>query len=122
MSCKEAEALGGLFEEHLSEIAVSKTYLTVISNRSGNTETLKTFADCGCSLGCLAAVLLDCDCRAYCICPLCILEADTLYVLNHVIYVKSGILCDLLSFLYVLDAILIKSCVDLVNTRLIIFK
>jgi hypothetical protein len=72
--------------------------------------TLKTFADCGCSLGCLACSLFLIAIAAPTVyAPLCILEADTLNTFSTMmIYVKSGINFVIFSASFdVLDAILI---------------
>ena len=122
MTCKEAEAICLLFKEHLAEVTVSETYLTVISNRTGNTESLKTFADCCGSICCSLATLLDSDCSTYCVCPACILKADGLNFLNKCIYINSCILADGFALLDGGDAILFNDLVYLVNSSLIRFK
>ena len=77
---------------------MSKTNLSVLCNRSRDTESLKTFTDgCG-SLGSLSCALLDGDGSTYCVSPACILETDWLNALNHAVYIKTCVFCDLLSF------------------------
>ena len=105
MSCQETEAVGILFQKHLSKVSVSKTNLTGICYGTGNTEGLKSLTDCCCCFRCLSAVLLDCDCCAYCVCPASIFKADRLDALYKRIYIKSCILCNFLSFFQRSDSI-----------------
>ena len=60
---------------------MSKTYFTLVSNGTRDTESLKALSDSCSSVGSLAAVLFDSDCCAYDVCPACILKADRLNVL-----------------------------------------
>ena len=84
---------------------MSQTYFTCVSNRTRNTERLKTFTDCSSSISSSSAAFFDCDCSTYCVSPACVLETDRLDLLYLVIYVKACILCDLLSFFNGCDAI-----------------
>ena len=84
---------------------MSKTYFSLVSNGTRDTESLKTFTDRSSSVCGTAAVLLDRDRSAYCVSPACVLETDRLDLLYLVIYVKACILCDLLSFFNGCDAI-----------------
>ena len=77
---------------------MAKTYLTSISNGTGNTECLKAFADCSSCFRSLSAALLDCDCSTYSVSPASVLEANRLDFLNLLIYIKTSILSDLLCF------------------------
>ncbi len=87
--------------------------LAAVSDGTGNAEGLEAFADgCG-SVGSLAAVLLDGDGGAYGVSPLCVLKADGLNVLDHVIYVKTCVLSDLLSLFDGADAVLCELSKDL---------
>ena len=109
MAGEECEALSVLLKEHLAEIAMAKTYFTAVSNRSGDAEALQALADCGSGLVRPAAVLLDGDCRADGVCPLCVLEADGLNILDKVIDIQTGCLGDGLAFLDGGNAILVQS-------------
>ena len=62
---RNAEALGILFQKHFTKVTMSKTYFTLVSNGTRDTESLKAFSDSCSSLGSLAAVLFDSDCCAY---------------------------------------------------------
>ena len=84
---------------------MAKANLSLISNRSGDTERLKSLADGGGSVRGPAAALLDRDSGAYGISPAGIFKADGLDLLYLVIYVQSGILGDLLRLFDVRDAI-----------------
>ena len=99
MSCKETEAVCILFQKHLSKVTMSKTYFTLISYRSRNTECLKSFTDCCCSFCCCLTAFFNCNCSTYYVSPACVLKTDWLNALNLIVYIKSGILCNLLCFL-----------------------
>ena len=87
MACQECEAVGLLFQQHLAQITMAKTYFTLISNGTGDTESLQSFADCCCCVSCSSAAFLDCDCRAYRVSPACIFKTNWLDTLNHSIYI-----------------------------------
>ena len=92
---------------------MTKTYLTSVSNGTGNAESLEAFTDSCSSIGSLAAVLLDCDSSAYCVSPLSVLEADRLNAFDEMINIKTCVLCDLLSFFNGSNTILSELSVDL---------
>ena len=119
MSCKEAEAVRVLLQKHLAQIAVAKAHLSGVRHGAGNTECLKPLSDCGSGVCSLAAALLDGDSRTYRIGPACVLEADGLNLLNLLIYVKAGILGDLLRFFDRGDAIAVQYFRNFSNTSLI---
>ena len=119
MACQEAEALGILFQKHLSKVSMSQTYLTLVCYRTRNTESLKALSDGCSSLGSLAAVLLDCDSGAYDVSPACVLKADRLNALDLVVYIQSGVLRNLLSFLDGSNAIAVQNLIDFVNSSFI---
>ena len=85
MTCEEAEAVCVLFQEHLSEVAVSETNFSLVSNGTRDTESLKTFTDRSSSVCSTAAVLLERDRSAYCVSPACVLETDRLDLLYLVV-------------------------------------
>ena len=105
MSCEEAEAVGLFLKEHLTEVTMSKTYFSLVSNGTRDTESLKTFTDRSSSICSTAAAFLDRNRSAYCVSPASVLKADWLDLLYLIIYVKASILCDLLSFFDGCDAI-----------------
>lgn len=84
---------------------MSKTYFTLVSNRSRDTESLKAFSD-RCRRVCrVPALFLDRDRCACDVCPACVLKADRLNAFDLVVNIQSGILCDLLSLFKRSDAI-----------------
>ena len=98
---------------------MTKTYLTSVSNGTGNAESLETFTDCSSSVSSSSAVLLDCDSSAYCVGPLSVLEADRLNAFDEVINIKTCIFCDLLSLFNGRDSIFSKLSVDLGESSLV---
>ena len=122
MAGQEAEALGVLGQEHLSEVAVAETNLAVVSYGAGDAESLQAFADgCGCvSSG--AAVFLDGDGSAYCVSPLGILEADGLNAFGDGIGIEAGRLADIAALFDGVDTIGFEDGCDLVDTSLVGFK
>ena len=119
VACQEAEALGVLLQEHLSKVSMSQTYLTLVSYRTRDTESLQALSDGGGSVGSLAAALLDGDSRAGDVSPACVLKADRLNALDLVVYVQSGVLCNLLCFLERSNAIAVQNLIDFVNSSFI---
>ena len=122
VSCQEAEALSILRKEHLAQVAVSQTYLTVVCHRARNTEGLQALTDGCCCICCCSAILLDGNGSTDNICPCSILEADRLHALHHIVNVETSVLCQLLSLLDILDTNCIQSLIDLLNTSLVSFK
>ena len=76
---------------------MAKTDLTLVSNRAGDTESLKSLTDSSSSVSSLCAALLDSDSAAYCVSPLSVLEADRLNALNELVDVKTLSLADISS-------------------------
>ena len=116
MSSQEAEAFGFFFKKHLSKVTMAKAYFTGISNGTGNTESLKSFADCCSCVSCSLTALLNCNCSAYNVSPASIFKADRLDFLNLVIYVKSSVFCDFFSFFKGSDAVAVQYGIDFINT------
>ena len=77
---------------------MSKTYFTLVSNGSRNTESLQALSDRCCGVCSCLTALLDGDSCTCDVSPACILETDRLNAFDLVVYVQSGIFCDLLSF------------------------
>src|SRR5699024_420701 len=96
MSSQEAEAVCCLLKEHLAKVTMSKTYFTLISNGSRNTESLQALSDGCCGVCSCLTALLDGDSCTCDVSPACILETDRLNAFDLVVYVQSGIFCDLL--------------------------
>ena len=61
---------------------MTETYFSLVSNRAGDAEALKTLADCCSSVGSSCSALLESDCATYCVSPLCVLKADWLDAFN----------------------------------------
>ena len=101
---------------------MSQTNLTLIGNRSGNTECLQALTDSCCSICRSLAALLDRDSRAYGVCPLCILKTDGLNALDHLINIKACILGDLFRLFDGSNSIAVQCCINLFDTSLIGFK
>ena len=105
MSSQEAEALCLLFQKHFTKVTMTKTYFTMVSNGTRDTESLKTFTDSGGSVSSSSAVFLDSDSCTYDVSPASVLEADRLDLFDLIINVQTGILCDLLCFFDVSNTI-----------------
>ena len=122
VTCKEREALRILAQQTCCEVAVADTYLTVVGDRSCDAECLQALADSLCGVGSRRAALLDCDSRAYDVCPLGILEADRLSLLAHLVGVDTFLIADALGLLDALYAVLRKHSVDVVDSALVALK
>ena len=101
---------------------MAEAYLAVVSNRTRYAESLEAFADSLSGVSSLRAALLDCDCSAERVSPLCILECDRLQVLYDLIRVDALLVADLLGILDGSKTILFADFVDLINTALIAFE
>ena len=98
MTCQEAEAVCFFFQQHLAQITMAKTYFTLISNGTGDTESLQSFADCCCCVSCSSAAFLDCDRCTYSVSPASVLETDGLDFLYLIVNIQAGIFGDFFSF------------------------
>ena len=101
---------------------MAKTNLSVLSNRAGDTESLKTDTDSSSSVSCLGAARLDCDSCAYNICPLSVFEADGLCFFNDLIRVDTVSIADILTLVDRLNTIFVKSREGFRLTSLVTFK
>ena len=101
---------------------MTQTNLTLVSYGAGDAECLQTFTDCSSSVSGSGAALLDCDCAAYSVSPLCILEADGLNALNQLVNVKALSLGDFSSLFDGVNVILCENSKNLLFSSLIRFK
>ena len=122
VASQECEALGLLAQQHSCQIAVTQTYLAVISNRARDAECLQADADCLSSLRCGLYALLDCDCSAYGVSPASVLKCDRLYGTNGCSRINALFLADFSTFLYAGNAVLSEDAIDLVNSSFVTFK
>ena len=97
MTGKEAEALGFLGKEHLAEVAVAETNLTVVGNGAGNAEGLESLTDCSCCIGSLYATLFECDCAADSVCPDSVFKTDGLSASYNFVNINSFCKGDVLT-------------------------
>ena len=119
MTCEECETLCIFLKEHLAEVTVTETNLTLISNRTGDTESLEAFADCSSSVSSSCAALLYSDSAAYCVSPLCIFKTDRLDALNELIDIQTLCLTYVSALLDGADAVVLENVEDLLLTSLI---
>ena len=92
---------------------MTETYLTVVSHRAGNTESLQTDTDSLSGVSSILAAFLQRDGTTYHIRPLCVLKADTLRLLTSEIRVKTILFTYLVSLLDRSDTIGIQRGEDL---------
>ena len=95
---------------------MTDTNLSVVGNRAGDTEGLKTKTDFFSSLSSVLNLFLNSDCAAYNVSPASIFKADRLNALNDVISINACLITDFLSFLNGGDAVLFKLSINLVNS------
>ncbi len=119
MTCQKCKAVRLLFKEHLAKITMTKANLTSIGHGAGNTECLQALTNRCSSVSRLLAVLLDCDSRAYGICPACVLKTNRLDLLHLLIYIQAGVFCDFLSFFDRRNAIAAQYGIDFINSSFI---
>ena len=105
VTCKKCETFCFFFQQHFAKVTMSKTNLTLIGNRTWNTECLQTFANCSSSVSCPLTSLFNCNCSAYCIGPFCIFKANRLNAFYHFIYIQTSSLCYFSGFFNRIDAI-----------------
>ena len=119
MTCQECEALCILFEEHLAEVTVAETNLTLIGNRAGDAESLKAFTDSSSSVSSSCAALLYSDSAAYSVSPLSVFKTDRLDALYKLVDVKSLSLANISTLFDRADAVFLKNSEDLLLASLI---
>ena len=122
VTSQESEALSLLTQQTSSQVTMTNTYLTVVSHRTRDAEALQTNTD---SLGSISSSLytfLDSDSSTTNICPLGILKADTLCFLAHQIWVNTSLFTNLVGLFNTVDAILLQSCKNLVDTAFLTLK
>ena len=119
MASQESEALGLFLQQHLAQIAVTQTNLSLVCNRTRDAESLKTLADGSSSVSSSAAALLDCDGSTNGVCPLCVFEADRLNALYHLVYIQTGSLGNFRSALDGIDAVFLQNSQNLCFSSLI---
>ena len=122
MAGQESEALGFLAEKASGKVSVTKTNLTVVGNRTWDTERLETDTDGLGSVGSILAALLDGDGSTYHVSPLSVLEADGLSFLASEIRIDAGFLANFVSFLNVFDSVLIQSSDNLLDATILRLK
>ena len=101
---------------------MTETDLSVVGNRAGNAERLKSETDFLSSFrGALDAVLKS-YCAADDISPSGVLKADGLNALNYAVSVNSGLVADFLCLFDRGDTVLLKLGVDLIYSSFVTFK
>ena len=118
MSGKESEALCLLAEKHCRKVSMSETHLTVISDRTWDTECLKTDTDSLSGLCSVLASFLQSDGSSYYICPFRILEADRLRIFASLIRIKTILLANGVSLFDILDTVFVKGSENLFDSWL----
>ena len=119
VTCQKCEALGVFFQQHLAQITVAQTNLSLVSNRTRNAECLQTFTDCSSSVSSSAAALLDRNCCTNGISPLCVFEADRLNAFYHLIYVQTSSLGNFSCTFDGINAIFLQNSQNLLFSSLI---
>ena len=122
MSREEAEAIRLLGKEHLAEVAVSETDLSVLGDRTGDAERLQTDADRSRRIGSLGAARLDGDRRAYGVRPDRVFKADGLRAAHDLVAIDALGKADLFALFDGGNAVLFEDAVDLIDPPLISFK
>ena len=122
VTCKESETFSFFAQQHSSEVTVADTNLTVVSNRTRNTECLQTDTDSFCSFSSVCAVLLKSDCSTYHISPFCVFKTDRLSFFTRFIRIKSGSFADSVSFFDVFDAVSVQGFDDTFDTTVLAFE
>ena len=122
MPREEAEAFGLFAQQHGGEVAVADADLALIGDRTGDAESLQSFADGFRRVGGFGAALFDGDGGAEGVCPARILEGDGLYALHDVIGVEALFVADALRVLEIFDPVLFHDGLDLLDPSFVTFK
>ena len=101
---------------------MTETDLTVLGNRAGDAERLKTDTDCGSGVSGLCAALLDCDSGAYRVSPLCVFKADRLCFFNNLIGVDALGVANFLALVDRVDTVFLESGENLRFSSFVTFK
>ena len=122
MTGEERKALCLIAQKHCAEVSVTETDLSVVGNRAGNAEGLKSETDFLCSLGGALYAVLKSDGASDNISPCGILKADRLNALYYAVSVNSGLVADFLRLFDRGNTVLLKLGVDLIYSSFITFK
>ena len=122
VSREEAEAVRLLGKEHLAQIAVAETDLSVLGDRAGDAERLQADADGSSRIRRVGAARLDSDRRADGVCPDRVLKADGLGAAHDLVAVYALCKADVPALFDRGDAVLFEDAVDLIDSSLISFK
>ncbi len=98
VTCEECKALGLFSQKHSRKISVSKSDLSLFSDRTGYAEALQADTDCLSSVSRLLATLFDSDSATYGVCPYCIFKCDRLNSFDDSVYVDALVGANLFCF------------------------
>ena len=101
---------------------MTETYLTVISNRTGNAERLKTYTDFFGSLSSGLNLIFECDSTTYNISPSSVFKADRLNAFNDIVSVNTGFVANFFSLFNGGNTVFCEFCVNLIYSSVLTFK
>ena len=105
MTSQECETLRLLTKQTSGLVTVADTHLSVVSNRTSDTECLLTDTDSLGSLGSVRTTFLDSDSGTYYVSPASVLETARLSFLTHCIRVDTFSVADSLCIFDTVDTI-----------------
>ena len=101
---------------------MAKTYLSVLRDRTGDTERLQTDTDRSRRVRRFYATFFDRDRRADGVCPNRVFKADGLTSSYDFIAVDTFCKANFFTFFHGGDAVFFKNAVDFINSSFISFK
>ena len=122
MPREEAETICVVRKEHRAEVSVTETDFSVLGNRAGNTERLKSHADFSGGVGGFLCAALYSDSRAYGVRPDGVFKADGLSASHYIVAIDAVSKTDFLAFFNRRNAVFFQSSIDFVNSSFISFK
>ncbi len=119
---KEAETLGFFGKKHFAEVTVAKTYFSVLGNRAGNAERLKTYTDFSSGVSGFFATGFDGNGSTDGVCPNCVFKANRLGSSDDFVAVNTLGESDFFALFDRADAVFFQDGEDLCLTSFIVFK
>ena len=122
VSCKEAEALRLLAEQHCAEVAVSETDLAVLCDRAGYAERLKSDTDSFSGVGGAGRAFLYSYGAAESVSPNRVVERYRLYALDDFFYVYALCKADISCLFEVGDSVFGEALFNACHSSFLAFK
>ena len=113
---------GVLAQQTSAQVAVAQTDLTLLSDRTGDGESLQALADSSCTLGSIGQAALHSDGGAQGISPDSVIKADGLHTADDLVAVDALSEEHLVASVQRLQTVSLQACLDFRHTAIHRFK